>query len=271
MQASAVREAAQAAGIEVLTPTSLRNDAFSAHLRHLAPQTCPIVAYGGLVPASLLTVPTHGWINLHFSLLPAWRGAAPVQHAIMAGDEITGATTFQLQEGLDTGPTLGTLTEQIGKHDTSGGVLGRLAVAGAGLLIATLDALEAGTIAPIPQPMTGISYAPKVTSADAQIQWHRPAYAVDRQIRGCTPSPGAWTTLQNQRLKIGPVRVNTTAEESTLRPGQLRSNRKDVLVGTGHGLVALGTVQPPGKQPMDAADWARGARLGPDDVLGEDA
>ncbi|WP_114906298.1 methionyl-tRNA formyltransferase [Ornithinimicrobium murale] len=275
---SPVRRVAQEAGVEVLTPTSARDPEFASRLADLAPDACPVVAYGGLIPATLLTVPRHGWVNLHFSLLPAWRGAAPVQHALMAGDQITGASTFLLEEGLDTGPVLGTLTERIRDTDTSGDLLERLASAGAELLVATLDGLEEGSLTPLPQPQDGISHAPKLTVEDARIDWSRPAYAVDRQVRGCTPAPGAWTTFRGERLKVQPVQrpapgVPSGTEEHDVReaqvvPGELLVTRRQILVGTADQPVVLGLVQPHGKKAMPATDWARGARISAGEVLG---
>jgi len=210
------------------------------------------VAYGALVPRQVLAIPPRGWVNLHFSLLPAWRGAAPVQRAVLAGDEVTGATTFRLEEGMDTGPVLGVLTEQVRDTDTSGDLLTRLAAAGAGLLVATLDGLENGTVTAVPQPGDGISLAPKLTVEDARVQWTTPALHVDRQVRACTPTPGAWSTLRGRRVKLGPV----TRTEALLPPGRLDGD----LVGTGTTAVRLGSVRPEGKGEMAATDWLRGLR-----------
>ncbi|WP_109471476.1 methionyl-tRNA formyltransferase [Ornithinimicrobium cavernae] len=270
---SPVRQLAEEAGIEVLTPGSARDPGFRARLVELAPDACPVVAYGALIPREVLSVPRLGWVNLHFSLLPAWRGAAPVQRALMAGDEMTGASTFLLEEGLDTGPVLGTLTEPIHPGDTSGDLLERLAEAGAGLLVATLDGLEEGALTPVAQPEEGVSHAPKLTVEEARIDWSRPAYAVDRQIRGCTPAPGAWTTFRGERLKVQPLAREQAGEAEAaappaLAPGELRVGRRAVLVGTGSSPVQLGTVQPHGKKAMPAADWARGVRIETAEVLG---
>lgn len=261
---SPVRVAADDAGLEVLTPARPSEPDFLRRLSELAPDACPVVAYGALLPAVALSVPRLGWVNLHFSLLPAWRGAAPVQHAIIAGDDVTGATTFLIEEGLDTGPTFGSLTEPIAPTDTAGDLLDRLASGGAELLVATMDALETGQARPMPQPAAGVCLAPKITVDDARVRWSIPAYAVDRRIRGCTPAPGAWTTLGEDRLRLGPVRVLGEDEANgvpTLGPGELAATKRDVVVGTASGPVRLGTVQPPGKRAMPAADWARGARL----------
>lgn len=270
LAASPVKQRALDAGIEVLTPTTLRDEDVRARLAELAPDAAPVVAYGNLVPAALLDLPRHGWVNLHFSVLPAWRGAAPVQHAVIAGDEVTGASTFRLEAGLDTGPVYGTLTETIRPRDTAGDLLGRLAEAGSGLLVRTLDALEEGILTPVPQPADGVSLAPRLTTEDARVRWQHPAMAVDRRVRGCTPAPGAWTTLPDgSRLGLGPVRPEPAVTD--LRPGELRAGRGEVLVGTGTHAVRLEEVRPAGKRAMPAPDWARGARLAPGTVLGGDA
>jgi methionyl-tRNA formyltransferase len=264
---SPVAQTADAAGIPVLQPRTLRDPAFLDGLAALDLDAAPVVAYGALVPQAALDAPRHGWVNLHFSLLPAWRGAAPVQHAIMAGDEITGASTFRLEAGLDTGPVYGTLTEPIGPRDTAGDLLDRLAASGARLLVATLDGIAAGTLEPRPQPADGVSLAPRIEPDDARVDWSLPAHVVDRRIRGVTPAPGAWTTWRGGRLRLGPV--EPLAGVGDLAPGELRSERAGVLVGTGRGAVRLGDVQPAGKRLVPAADWARGARPAPGERLGE--
>ncbi|MCA2217525.1 methionyl-tRNA formyltransferase [Jidongwangia harbinensis] len=246
-------------GIEVLTPARPREPEFLDRLRELAPDCVPVVAYGALVPPAALEIPRHGWVNLHFSLLPAWRGAAPVQHAVLHGDEVTGASVFQLEQGLDTGPVYGTLTEDIRPSDTSGDLLERLATEGAGLLVAVLDAIEAGTARAHPQPADGVSAAPKLTVEDARVRWGDPSFAVDRRIRACTPAPGAWTTLRGDRLKLGPVRP--VANAAPLKPGELLVERTQVLAGTATTPVVLGEIRAAGKKPMAATDWARGLRL----------
>jgi methionyl-tRNA formyltransferase len=246
-------------GIEVLTPRRPREPDFLDRLRAIGPDCVPVVAYGALVPPAALEIPTHGWINLHFSLLPAWRGAAPVQHAVLHGDEVTGASVFQLEEGLDTGPVFGTVTDEIRPTDTSGHLLGRLADSGAGLLVAVLDAIGSGAARAEPQPAEGVSLAPKLTVEDGQIRWTEPAFAVDRRIRACTPAPGAWTTFRDDRVKLGPVRP--IANGPDLKPGELLVERGRVLVGTATTPVALGEVRAAGKRPMPATDWARGVRV----------
>ncbi|MDQ1662999.1 MAG: methionyl-tRNA formyltransferase [Blastococcus sp.] len=255
---SPVAERADTAGIPVLQPRSPREPEFLDRLAELGVDCAPVVAYGALVPPAALDIPRHGWVNLHFSLLPAWRGAAPVQHAIMAGDEMTGAATFRLEAGLDTGPVFGIVTEPIGPRDTAGDLLGRLALSGAGLLVATLDGIEDGELVAEPQPVEGISLAPRIETADARIDWALPAIVIDRRVRGVTPAPGAWTMWRGDRLRVGPVEL--APEASQLAPGELTVDGSAVVVGTGNGAVRLGDVQPAGKRMLPAADWARGAR-----------
>jgi methionyl-tRNA formyltransferase len=255
---SPVAQRAAEAGLEILKPAKASEPDLRDRLAELAPDCCPVVAYGALVPRPLLDLPPHGWVNLHFSLLPAWRGAAPVQHAVLHGDQVTGATVFTLEEGLDTGPVLSVMTEAVRPRDTSGDLLDRLAVAGGGLLVRTLDALERGELAPRPQPTEGVSLAPKLTVEDARVDWVSPAFHIDRQVRACTPAPGAWTSWAGDRLGLGPVEP---AGPSDLAPGQVRAGKQEVLVGAGDGhAVRLGQVRAAGRKPMAAADWARGVR-----------
>ncbi|MEJ7629102.1 MAG: methionyl-tRNA formyltransferase [Nocardioidaceae bacterium] len=255
---SPVATVATELGLEILRPTRPGDPAFLQRLGEIAPDCCPVVAYGGLLPQSALDIPARGWVNLHFSLLPAWRGAAPVQHAIIAGDEVTGATTFRLVEELDAGPTYGLLTETITLGDTAGSLLERLATYGAGLLVATLDGIEDGILEERAQPTEGVSLAPKLTPDDGLVDWSRTAFAIDRQVRGCTPAPGAWTWLAGQRLKLSPLRL--CPDETALEPGRLVVTSQAVRVGTGTHPVELSEVQPPGRSRMPAAAWARGQR-----------
>ncbi|MEU8463219.1 methionyl-tRNA formyltransferase [Streptomyces sp. NPDC029003] len=264
--ASPVAERAEEAGIEVLKPVRPRDEDFQARLREIAPDCCPVVAYGALIPKSALDIPRHGWVNLHFSLLPAWRGAAPVQQSIMAGDQVTGASTFRIEEGLDTGPVYGILTEDVRPTDTSGDLLTRLAFAGAGLLGATMDGIEDGTLRAVPQPAEGISLAPKITVEDARVDWNAPALRADRVVRGCTPAPGAWTVFRGERLKL--ISVGLVPDRTDLAPGVLSPAKNNVYVGTGSHAVELLWVQPQGKKPMKGADWARGVRIAPGERLG---
>lgn len=251
---SPVSLAARDHGIPVLTPIRPSEPDFVQTLQELDPDCCPVVAYGALIPQHVLDIPAKGWVNLHFSLLPAWRGAAPVQRAIMAGDDVTGAAAFQLEAGMDTGPVFGVVTETIGPRDTAGDLLGRLAESGAELLVKVLDGIEEGALVPVPQSGDDVSLAPKLTVDDARVRWDEPALAVDRRIRGCTPAPGAWSMLGELKVKIHPV----TISDETLVPGLMRVDRHRVLVGTLTSAVELGTVQPAGKKAMAAADWARG-------------
>jgi methionyl-tRNA formyltransferase len=255
---SPVAQLALEHGIPVLRPERPNSDEFVSQLAELAPEACAVVAYGALLRDGLLAVPDHGWINLHFSLLPAWRGAAPVQAAIAAGDTVSGATTFQIEPALDSGPVYGVVTETIRPTDTAGDLLGRLSSSGAALLATTLDGIADGSLTPVPQPSDGVTMAPKVTVDDARVRWDLPAHVVERRIRAFTPNPGAWTVIGELRLKLGPVTVD---EADPLAPGAIRVERNRVLVGTASQPVLLGSVQPPGKKPMDAAAWARGARL----------
>jgi methionyl-tRNA formyltransferase len=262
--ASPVAVLAREKGLELLQPSSTRDPELRERLVALDVDCAPIVAYGGLIPAELLDVPRHGWVNLHFSLLPAWRGAAPVQHAIWHGDDVTGATTFRLDVGMDTGPVYGSVTETVRPRDTSGDLLVRLADSGAGLLVATLDAIEDGALHAVPQ-VGEPTVAPKLSVDDARVRWDHPAVGVDRQIRACTPEPGAWTMVGAERVRVHPIEIDADAEP--LQSGRLRVGRNEVLVGTATSPVRLGMVQPAGKRAMAAADWARGARLADDVVV----
>jgi methionyl-tRNA formyltransferase len=256
---SAVARLALEHDIPVLRPPRPNSEVFIAELTELAPRACAVVAYGALLSERLLAVPTHGWVNLHFSLLPAWRGAAPVQAAIAAGDTVTGATTFQIEPALDSGPVYGVVTETIRTTDTAADLLGRLAVSGAALLETTLDGIADGSLTPVPQPADGVTVAPKITVEAARVRWDLPAHLIERRIRAVTPNPGAWTMIGDLRVKLGPVQVDDAAD--TLAPGVIRVDRAGVRVGTASQPVLLGRIQPPGKKPMNAADWARGARL----------
>lgn len=259
LRPSPIKQRALEAGLEVLEPAHPREETFQARLVELALDVIPVVAYGALIPPSALELPRLGWINLHFSLLPAWRGAAPVQHAVLAGDEVTGATTFRIEQGLDTGPFFGMLTEQVRPRDTSGELLTRLATAGSGLLLATLDALEDGNLQAVPQSSEGVSLAPKIGVPDARVQWTAPALRVDRLIRACTPAPGAWSTFRDKRIKLGPV----TMTDLQYAPGVVAGD----VVGTATSAVRLGTVRPEGKGEMAAADWLRGLRIEPGEAF----
>ncbi|ONH34591.1 methionyl-tRNA formyltransferase [Protofrankia sp. BMG5.30] len=288
---SPVRTLAEERGVEVLTPQKPRDPDFLARLTEIAPDCCPVVAYGALLPRAALDIPRHGWVNLHFSLLPAWRGAAPVQRALLAGDDVTGASVFQIEEALDSGPVYGTLTEPVGPHDTAGDLLARLADAGSQLLVAVLDGIADGSLRARPQPAEGVSIAPKLDVADVRIDWSAPAYRVDRLVRAAAPAPGAWTTFRGHRIKIGPVRPVTVTETTAvaaavaagkgdggtgaaggdsaaplgvedLASGQIAvGGHGRIAVGTGGGVVLLDEVRPEGRPTMAADAWARGARI----------
>jgi methionyl-tRNA formyltransferase len=259
---SPVAQRGEAAGIQVLKPAKPGDADFLDRLRQLAPDCCPVVAYGALLPQRALDVPAQGWVNLHFSLLPAWRGAAPVQHAILHGDDVTGATTFRIVAALDAGPVFGVVTEPVRPDDTAGDLLDRLAVSGAELLVATLDGIESGELVARPQPDEGVSLAPKIAVEDARVRWGDPAIAIGRLVRACTPAPGAWTELDGTRVKLWPF-TGLDAGDRDLAPGQLRLDGPAALVGTGTQPVRLGDVQAHGKRRMPAADWLRGLRPGP--------
>jgi methionyl-tRNA formyltransferase len=266
LTASPVAQHAAKLGIEVLKPQRPRDEGFVSRLTEIAPDCCPVVAYGALLPQAVLDIPRHGWINLHFSLLPAWRGAAPVQHAILAGDQITGATTFRIVLALDAGPIFATVTEPIRPDDTAGDLLHRLSLSGARLLVHTLDGIEDGTLTPTPQPETDaqVSYASKITVEDARIDWTQPAEVVDRLVRACAPAPGAWTTFRGERFKINSARIC----DSVLPPGRLEISKRSMRVGTASHALELDEVQAQGKRPMAAADWARGVTFEPEPRLG---
>ncbi len=265
--ASPVALRAHELALPVLKPEHPREPDFQAALRDLRPDACPVVAYGAMLPQSTLDIPEHGWINLHFSLLPAWRGAAPVQHSIWAGDEVTGATTFRIVKALDAGPTFGLMTERIRSSDTAGDLLARLAEGGAELLVRTLDGIEDGSLEAREQPAEGISLAPKIMVEDARISWTEPAIGVDRRVRACTPGPGAWSTWEGERFKIGAVTITSGRER--LEPGVLEVTKNAVFVGTASDPVELGEVKAFGKKSMRAADWARGVTVAPGARLGD--
>jgi methionyl-tRNA formyltransferase len=265
---SPVKVVALERGLKVWTPEKASDPEFVEAVRAMEAEAAAVVAYGQILKPALLDAVALAWVNLHFSVLPAWRGAAPVQRAIMAGDDMTGATTFVIEEGLDTGPVLGSMTERIRPTDTAGDLLERLANAAAPLMVESLTALGNGSATPVPQAPDGVSYAHKLTREDAYVAWDRPAHVVDRQVRGCSPAPGAWTTLPDGTVaKLGPV--SEVPQATGTVPGQLAFRDGQVLVGTGTQPVALSWMAPAGKKPMDAAAWWRGARVNEGAMLGE--
>jgi methionyl-tRNA formyltransferase len=253
-----VAVAAEERSLPVIKADRLFGEA-AERIAALRPDLGVIVAYGGLVREPLLSAPRHGWVNLHFSLLPRWRGASPVQHAILAGDEVTGASVFRLVEELDAGPVLGALTQSIGAHETAGHLLGSLAHAGAALLARVVDAIADGT-ARAEEQAGDITFAPKLSGEDGRIDWSRSASSVDHRIRAVTPEPGARTTVDGAVLKILDATVARDAAPGA--PGSIRAEGSRILVGTATEPVELVTVQPAGKRPMPAADWWRGRRGG---------
>lgn len=254
---SAVAEHARTRGLPVLTPASLRDEEARASLAALDADLGVVVAYGALIPPAVLGIPRHGWVNLHFSLLPAWRGAAPVQHAIWHGDSETGVSVFLLEEGLDTGPVFAQRRHTVDPTQTSGDVLSELAEVGASVVMEVVSGIAQGTARAVPQSSGGVSVAPRITVDQARIDWHAPSTLIDRQVRACTPQPGAWTTVDGVRVRIGPV----TPRTEPLAAGVIRPHGDEIRVGTGDGHVTLGWVQPAGRARMASADWWRGLRV----------
>lgn len=261
---SPVAQEAQERGLPVLKANRIDAE-LTERIRGLGADVAAVVAYGALVPQAALDAVPHGWINLHFSLLPQWRGAAPVQRALMAGDTVLGASTFLLEAGLDTGPVVGTMTDELRPEDTAGTVLERLSRTAAPLLADSLRAVVEGTARPTAQ-QGEVSLAPKLTAEDGRVRWTDPAVAVVHRVRGVTPEPGAWTQLDGRRFKL--ERVVARPDERELAPGECVLRGDAVLVGTGSYAVQLTTVQPAGKKTMDAAAWARG-RSTEDEVVFE--
>lgn len=256
---SPVGQRAAELGIEVLKPAKPSAEDFKARLRELAPDACPVVAYGGLLPQSVLDIPRLGWVNLHFSLLPRWRGAAPVQRAIMAGDEEIGTACFRIVRELDAGDVYRMESRPM-PEATAGELLAGLAETGAAQLLEAVDAMAAGE-QPTPQPTEGITLAPKVTVEEARLDLNADAATLRNLVMGCSPDPGAWCELDGQRLKVYRAAVSQ-AEGVALAPGELLLQKNRVLAGTGSGLLELQEVQAAGKRRMGAADWARGGHSG---------
>ena len=253
---SPVASKAEELGLRVIEAAKF-GEAETALLQQLQPDLCPVVAYGALVPKKVLAIPMFGWVNVHFSLLPDWRGAAPVQRGIMAGDNLLGVSIFELVPELDAGPIYQQLAVDRVPDETAGEALERLSVIGADLLVTTLVGIERGFM-PIPQPDGPTRYASKITPEDAKINWLRPADEIVGLILGASPAPGAWTTFDGQRFKVIRARVAATQQ---LEVGHLEATKKSLLVGTGHGDVELLEVQAFGKKVMRGADWARGVQL----------
>jgi methionyl-tRNA formyltransferase len=273
---SPVKQAALAAGVPVLEPPSGRDPELPARLAATGADIGVACAFGYLLPDAVLAALPRGIINLHFSLLPAYRGAAPVQRALLDGVEVTGVTTFQIDAGMDTGPMLLAAQVAVDPREDAGALTARLAEVGARLTVETLDALAAGQLQPRPQPEAGASLAPKVTGEEARLDFSWPAARLADAVRAFTPAPGAWTTHRGRRLKVTRA---TPAEGSgaslpedgrpTLEPGRLALGPGGrLLVGAADQPLELLEVQPEGRRAMSGAEFARGARLGPDEWLG---
>jgi methionyl-tRNA formyltransferase len=258
---SQVAEVASEHGLELARPVSLRDTDFREWLSARRPDVCAVVAYGALVPEDLLALPGHGWVNVHYSLLPRWRGAAPVQRAILAGDAETGVSVFQLAVELDSGPVYAQRALPVAGRNT-GELLDVLTGLGAETLAETLDGIESGTATAVPQPLDGVTLAPKLSPDDGCLDWSEPADALERRVRACNPAPMAWTTLDGARVRIAEARMpaDMNIDPDTLEPGVLEPQRKRLLVGTGSEPLELTLVQPDGRKPMRGADWGRGLR-----------
>lgn len=260
---SPVADLAAERGLEVLKPTRASDPGLAARLAELAVDCCPVVAYGGLIPQPLLELPVHGWVNVHYSLLPRWRGAAPVQHAIMAGDAVTGVTVFQIVAELDAGAILAQEEFPLSDDATSGAVLDALQPVGGRLLRQVLAEIEDGLAVPQPQSEQGVTLAPKLSVEAARVNWQHSAAQVDRLVRANNPAPTAWTELAGQRCRILTCRpLPPQADLVDLAPGELHPEKHRLLVGTGDGVVELLSVQPAGKKPLAGADWGRGLHEG---------
>ncbi|MFN3574995.1 MAG: methionyl-tRNA formyltransferase [Phenylobacterium sp.] len=259
LKPSPVHAFAEAHGLPVRTPASMRDPAEVAAFQALGLDAACVVAYGQILPAAVLDAPRLGSFNLHGSLLPRWRGAAPIQRAVMAGDPVTGVQVMRMTEGLDEGPVLATATTRIGPLDTAGDVHDRLARLGADLLAESLPKIETGELPAVPQAEAGVTYAKKIRPKEARIDWSKPAAAVDGQIRGLSPFPGAWFTAQTEK---GPVRVKVLAcrrEDGEGAPGEVLD--EDLLVACGEGAVRLMRLQREGRGPQESDVFLRGFPL----------
>ena len=265
VQASPVKEIALERGLPVWQPEKARDPQLQQDLAALSPDVCVVVAYGKILLASLLEVPSKGFVNVHFSLLPRYRGAAPVQRAVMDGDEETGVSIMVLTEGMDEGPVLSVRTEPIAPEDTAGSLGERLAVAGASLLSETLEQYLAGSLQPVEQDHSAATYAPKLSTDEARIDWGEPAPVIRNKVRGLQPAPGAWTTLDGVRLKLQQV---SPAGGEDLPAGVLRVQDDTLLAGTGRGNLVIDEAQLAGKRRMPGVEIARGLRLTTDTRLG---
>lgn len=259
MTPSAVAQAADELDVPLLKPMSLVDPTIDAVMGSWKPDVIIVVAYGLLIPSRLLALPRLGWVNAHFSALPHWRGAAPVQYAIAQGDSTIAVTTFRIEEGLDTGPVLGQSDPvSIGNREDAGHLLGRLALVAVDVVLETLDALAVGTAIQTPQAHADSTYAPRISTDEARIDWSQPVDVVDRWIRACTPAPGAWTTVGGRRIGIGTP--SSVHHDDSVAPARIVAEKHRVLVGALGGYLELDSVQPMGKKQMSAPDWVRGFR-----------
>ncbi|HEY2355990.1 MAG TPA: methionyl-tRNA formyltransferase [Phenylobacterium sp.] len=266
LKPSPVHAFANERGLMVRTPASMRDPAEIAAFQALNLDAAVVVAFGQILPGEVLEAPTLGSFNLHGSLLPRWRGAAPIQRAIMAGDAVTGVEVMRMTEGLDEGPVLASETVRIGPLDTTGTLHDRMAAVGADLLVRTLTDIQRGAAAARPQAEEGVTYAKKIRTKEAKINWTKPAAEIDRKIRGLSPFPGAWFLLPADR---GPVRVKallSAFEDAAGEPGQVLDDR--LLVATGEGAVRLLRVQREGRGPQDAETFLRGQPVAAGTLLG---
>ena len=263
---SPVKAAAQAAGIKVLQPQSITDPSFQGVVGALTPEVCIVVAYGKILPRTLLEVPDLGVINVHFSLLPAYRGAAPVQRALMDGAVETGVSIMVVTEGMDEGPVLASRAVGVSPADTSASLGDRLAAEGGDLLIPTVLDYAAGKVPPQPQDDDAATYAPKISEKETRIDWSKPPHVIHNLVRGLEPAPGAWTTFRGRRIKIREV---ATAGEGApaLAPGELLAG-ESLLAGTGGDPVEVAVAQSEGKRAMSGAELARGLRLEPSEAFG---
>jgi methionyl-tRNA formyltransferase len=257
LRPSPVKEEALRAGVEVLQPPRARDPELEERLRAIAPDVAVVVAYGSILPGSLLEVPRLGFVNLHFSLLPAYRGAAPVQRALMDGVPVTGVSIMVLTEGMDEGPVLAVAEVPVEPRDTAGTLGARMAELGAPLLVETLRGYAAGEVQPREQDHGRATYAPKITTEEARVDWARPAEQIANLVRGLNPAPGAWTEWEGRRLKLWQV----TPADDELEPGELRASGSALLAGTGTNALELADVQLAGKRRMSGGELARGLRL----------
>jgi methionyl-tRNA formyltransferase len=257
---SPVQTRAEALGLPVRHPKSLRDAQAQAEFAALGADVAVVVAYGLILPQAVLDAPARGCLNIHASLLPRWRGAAPIQRAIMAGDAQTGVCIMQMEAGLDTGPVLLRRAIRIGAEDTAGDLHDRLSALGAEAIVAALARLD--DLKPVPQPETGVTYAEKIDKAEARLDWTRSAAVIDRQIRGLSPFPGAWTMINGMRVKL----LRSRMAKGSGAPGEVLAG---LTVACGTGAVQITEVQPEGKPAMTAEAYLRGARIAAGTVLGD--